>query len=466
MKLDRIEVADASLVDLAARQCGELAIGCTDTSGEVTAVIESVRGQLGTLTGLQSIMESLEVDQRQVTDATDEARLHAEQARRRLTEGGETVSQSMDDLRRLTKLIDRLGLHITSFASALEQVRRTTEVIDSIARTTNMLALNAAIEAERAGEAGATFAVVAMEVKKLARDTRAATDEVAQTMASLTREAETFVGEVEDGVEQGRAAQKSFAAITGTIGEVTTLVEQLDRQSEDIAQSTNVIHDSICRVGDALGGFADAARANDQQLGASLSRMGALEQQANAMFDTIVRSGFANEDGAMVERAIAERDIFLAKAEAALNSGVLTEAQLFDFDYQPIPGSNPERYDTRLNAFADAAWRPELDRVLASSPNVVSTACTDRNGYLPTHTTRYSRAPTGDPVHDAAFCRNRRKLVDNTDRIAKVSTKPFHVAVFRREREGGGYDVVRNVYVPLFIAGRRWGDFEIAYRLD
>lgn len=466
MKFDRIEAADASLVDLAARQCGELAIGCTDTSGEVTAVIESVRGQLGTLTGLQSVMESLEVDQRQVADATDEARLHAEQARRRLTEGGETVAKSIGDLGRLTTLIDRLGMRITSFASALEQVRRTTEVIDAIARTTNMLALNAAIEAERAGEAGATFAVVAMEVKKLARDTRAATDEVAQTMASLTREAETFVAEVEDGVAQGRAAQASFAAVTGTIREVTTLVEQVDRQSEDIAQSTSVIHDSICRVGDALDGFADAARNNDAHLVTSLGKMGALEQQANAMFDTIVRSGFAHDDGDMVERAIAERDIFLAKAEAALKNGTLTEAQLFDVDYRLIPASNPERFDTRLNAFADAAWRPELDRVLSSAPNIVSTACTDVNGYLPTHTARYSRAPTGDPVHDAAFCRNRRKLVDDTDRIAKASTKPFHVAVFRRDREGGGYDVVRNVYVPLFIAGRRWGDFEIAYRLD
>ncbi len=466
MKFERIEAADASLVDLAARQCGELAIGCTDTSGEVTAVIESVRGQLGTLLSLQSIMESLEVDQRQVADATDEARLHSEQARRRLVEGSETVAHSIGDLGRLTTLIDRLGTRITSFATALEQVRRTTEVIDSIARTTNMLALNAAIEAERAGEAGATFAVVAMEVKKLARDTRAATDEVGQTMASLTREAETFVAEVEEGVAQGRAAQASFTAITGTIDEVTALVEQVDRQSDDVAQSTSVIHDSICRVGDALDGFANAARENDQHLGASLNRMSALERQANAMFDTIVRSGFAHEDGAMVERALAERDAFLTRAEAALNDGSLTEAQLFDTDYRLIAGSNPERFDTRLNTFADAVWRPELDRVLSSAANIVSTACTDVNGYLPTHTSRYSRSPTGDPIHDAAFCRNRRKLVDDTDRIAKASTKPFHLAVFRRDREGGGYDVVRNVYVPLFIAGRRWGDFEIAYRLD
>lgn len=51
--------------------------------------------------------------------------------------------------------------------------------IDAIARQTNLLALNATIEAARAGDAGRGFAVVANEVKKLAADTRLATDRAA-----------------------------------------------------------------------------------------------------------------------------------------------------------------------------------------------------------------------------------------------------------------------------------------------
>lgn len=37
------------------------------------------------------------------------------------------------------------------------------------------------------------------------------------------------------------------------------------------------------------------------------------------------------------------------------------------------------------------------------------------------------------------------------------------MAVYRQENDGKSYRVVRNVYVPMFINGRRWGDFEVAY---
>jgi methyl-accepting chemotaxis protein len=102
----------------------------------------------------------------------------AEAAVAKLKTGHDTVQLSLASFSELISLIMSLGSHITGFAAAMEQVKRVSQSIDSIARTTNMLALNAAIEAEKAGAAGQTFAVVAAEVKKLAHDTRRAAVEI------------------------------------------------------------------------------------------------------------------------------------------------------------------------------------------------------------------------------------------------------------------------------------------------
>src|SRR3546814_6731913 len=92
----------------------------------------------------------------------------------------------------------------------MEQVQQVSQSIEAIAKTTNMLALNAAIEAERAGDAGRTFAVVAAEVKKLAQNTRGATDEIRRSIGSLAAEAGGLVAEIQSGVEQSsRADRKS-----------------------------------------------------------------------------------------------------------------------------------------------------------------------------------------------------------------------------------------------------------------
>jgi methyl-accepting chemotaxis protein len=458
--------SDNGAVDAVARNCGRVAVGCSDAAGYVAGVSERIARQLEMLSALEEVTAALEADQRRVADSTDEARLLSEQARDKLGKGAAMISGSRGQFNELTDLVSQLGARMTTFAAAMEQVRRVSTVIDTIARKTNMLALNATIEAERAGDAGRTFAVVASEVKKLAQETRGATEQISRTIASLTNEAGTVISEINDGVMKSMMAQRGFATIDETVRDVAEIVGQVDTQTDGIARSSGMIHDSVARVRDGLSLFAGDARANAIALGDTSAKVGSMEQLSNAMFNDLIQSGFATEDRYFVDLAVAERDRIAGITQAALDSGRLDFEALFDRDYQPVPGTDPQQYTTRLNGFADLVWRPEIDRISALDPRIVAAACTDINGYLPTHVTAFSRAPSGDPEHDLAYCRNRIILFDETDRKAKASNKPFHMAVYRRETEGHDFYVVRNVYVPLIFGGRRWGDLELAYIVD
>jgi len=191
-----------------------------------------------------------------------------------------------------------------------------------------------------------------------------------------------------------------------------------------------------------------------------------LEMTASEMFDSIVKAGLSPQDSAMVERAQEHAREVERIAEEAIAAGKLDTAQLFDQDYREIEGSNPVRFRTSLVDWAHANWRHLLDGAAGGEGPIMAAACTDMNGYLPTHLTKHSQAPTGDLAHDTRFCRNGRMILDAIDQKAKRSGDAYMMAVYRQEGDGKTYRVVRNVYVPVFVAGRRWGDFELAYSFD
>jgi methyl-accepting chemotaxis protein len=464
MRETRIDAADPQLVDKAAHGIGDLAIGCTDAAGFVRAVSDSLARQMLVLGDLQSVMASLETDQRRVTDATDEARTLSEGARERLRQGGATITSSIAEFAELTALVLRLGTQLTSFASAMQQVRRTTDTIDTIARTTNMLALNAAIEAEKAGDAGRTFAVVAAEVKKLALDTRAATEEITATMESLAREGETFMHDVMDGVARARDAETGFATIDQTMTEVVALVDQVDTQAEDIARATSMIHERLVRVSDELDGFSTDARANDSRLSEAYGRMDGLEVRANEMLDLIVHSGFALHDRHFVDIAIDGMARVQHIIEQELASHGTTPADVFDTAYRPIEGTDPPQFDSRFTRFADQYLQPVLDDMARTDARIIGAAITDMNGYLPTHMTEKAQPQrSGDPAWNALHSRNKRILMDDATARAISSDADFMLTTYRQDLGLNGYRAIKNCFVPLTINGRRWGNFEIAY---
>ena len=466
MKPITIETDNAAALAKIPESCGAVTVGCSEVAGVVEAVIRSSEVLREEHDALQGTVAALEADQAKVAEASDEARLLSERAIERLGEGTALIQSSLAQINTLLEMVDTLGQHVTTFGAAMEQVRRSAQDIDDIAETTNILALNATIEAMRAGDAGRTFAVVASEVKSLANDTRKATEEIAQTIASLGDEARMVIGKIEEGSQASANARSSVAQIENTIASVGELVEEVDKQNDVIARSTGTISDHVGAVQTVLSRYDKVTRENETQLGDAQREAVGLEGIANDMFDGVVQAGLSPRDDAMADHAMMVAREIIDATEAAIAEGQLSRADVFDQNYQPIPTSAPERFANRITAFAELDWKPLINRSTDAHEECVATVCADTNGFMPTHIEKFTRQPTGDLEHDTRFCRNGRILMDEADKAALASDAPYRLSVFRQPVDGQGYTVVRSAYVPLRINGERWGDLKFAYTLD
>ena len=458
------EQPDGNSINIVARNCGSLAIECSDVSGYVSGVSDRISSNLKILDNLEDVTSRLLLDQARVAESTDEARILAEQAREKLGQGRAAIEDTINIFSGLTDLVVQLGERMAGFADAMSRVQNVSSSIESIASKTNMLALNATIEAARAGEAGRSFAVVAAEVKKLAHDTRAATSEIASTIASLTREAEAVTSEIATGVDRSRIAQSGLATITGTVRDVADIVAMVDRQTDGIAQSTAMIQQSVDSVKGGLSNFAADARENGGELQQVHTRLSTLETLANGMLDRLASCGVRIDDTPFIEFAQRTMREIRAAIESGIERGEVSEEDVFDTHYIPMPGTNPTQYETRFCLFADTHIRPILDRVMSEEPRLIAGAITDINGYLPTHISARSQPQSDDPKWNAEHCRNRRNFIDDVTRRAIASEKEAMLATYGMDLGEGRYLAVKNVFVPLHICGRRWGNFELAYR--
>jgi methyl-accepting chemotaxis protein len=458
-----VEQPDENAINVVARNCGSLAIECSDVSGYVAGVSDRISSNLKTLDTLEEVTTRLLNDQARVADSTDEARLLAEQARDKLGAGRAAIEDTVRIFSGLTELVVQLGDRMAGFASAMAQVQNVSSSIETIAKKTNMLALNATIEAARAGEAGRAFAVVAAEVKKLAQETRTATSEIATTVDSLTREAELVTSEIKTGVDRSRVAQSSFTTINQTVRDVADIVAMVDRQTDGIAHSTAMIQNSVDSVKGGLSSFAADARANGGQLLQAQERLAQLEQLSGDMLDRLANCGVRTDDTAFIELAQA----YARRAHQLVEEGILRGAigldAVFDTNYILIPGTDPVQYTTRFCDFADAYLQPLLDEAMTQDPRLVAAALTDINGYLPTHISLRSQPQRSDSKWNAEFCRNRRIFMDAATQRAIDSRQEAMLVTYRMEL-GARYLPVKNVFVPFYVNGRRWGNFELAYR--
>jgi len=188
-----------------------------------------------------------------------------------------------------THQVVRSDAALTELGAATSRVAEAITLIGAIANQTKLLALNAAIEAARAGDAGRGFAIVAAEVKLLARRTSDAAEDIDRLVCDMRKAGENAAAALksigQSIVQVGAFAdQVSHAAESqaASVGAITRTMASLNGKSEEVRLQVSEVASSAAATSDAARAMLDAATALGQDAGSLQDEAGAFISSVRA----------------------------------------------------------------------------------------------------------------------------------------------------------------------------------------
>ncbi len=250
-----------------ATRVGEATQELGTTASQLSHLAEGGRTQSADLSGvIAKLQETMQYVAASATELAASVKTLAEG----MNGASQLAHRTAEQVRSADSVMDRL-------TTSAEEIGTVVQLINDIARRTNLLALNATIEAARAGSAGKGFAVVASEVKDLAQQTAAATGDIVAKVKSIqaaSHEARHAMTAATGSVDEATSAQASMAAA----------VEQQDATTREIAmrmeQAAQASSNAVKLVGDLAAAAeqtaqaAVAVQATNDRLGGSAATLG------------------------------------------------------------------------------------------------------------------------------------------------------------------------------------------------
>lgn len=181
----------------------------------------------------------------------------------------------------------------------------------------------------------------------------------------------------------------------------------------------------------------------------------------------IIKSMFNSLEEQLLEKCHIETligaDVMGEIVELLIETTPLTERDVFDYNYNKIPGTDPQKYTTRYSSVFDEHIQDIQDTFLKDS-DLIFAVLMDKNGYVPTHNSIYSQPITGNKPVDLVYSRSKR-IFSGSPAIRKVIdyTGPETIKVFYIRDTG---EKMWNMGAPVFINDKHWGSFIIGVSLE
>jgi len=200
---------------------------------------EQARGLQNTAMSMNTIAKSID----DIAKNSSQSFKTSSEASTLVKNGTKIVDEQNTKMEETTHAVNQVSEIVFSLNDMAAEIGQIIEVIQGVTKQTNLLALNAAIEAARAGEQGKGFAVVAEEVRKLAEQSHASTEEIQDIILKIQQTTKSAVERVnfagETIVEQSKAVENTSTIFKEILDMVTVIAGEL----QEISVATTHVKD-------------------------------------------------------------------------------------------------------------------------------------------------------------------------------------------------------------------------------
>jgi methyl-accepting chemotaxis protein WspA len=259
-------------------ELGQLAAGVNAMIGKIQAIVQraretsvallstaaqmasTARQQEATMQGLGSSTTEIAAAVRQISATSKElagtmaeVNDRANQAATLATGGRSRLTAMETGMRQLVESTDSISSKLAIIREKAENINVVVTTITKVADQTNLLSINAAIEAEKAGEYGRGFLVVAREIRRLADQTAVATLDIENTVRHMQDAVSAGVMQMDKFSGEVRAGVQRVAEISGQTGQIIEEVQALSSRFQVVTEGMRNQSAGAQQINEAMG---------------------------------------------------------------------------------------------------------------------------------------------------------------------------------------------------------------------